>query len=72
MIQNKSVATAEESENCSIIQSTFKELIFTLVSEVGKEMLVGYTMNHCLMEWKGRGFVVRLVVAVSVMGMEGV
>ena len=61
----------EKSEDCSIIQSTFKELIFVFVSEIGKEMLVSM-LNHCLMGWRGGGFVIHLVVMVSVAGMEGV
>ena len=61
----------EKSEDCSIIQSTFKELIFVFMSEIGKEMLVSM-LNHCLMGWRGGGFVIRLVVMVSVTGMEGV
>ena len=61
----------EKSEDCSIIQSIFKELILAFMSEIGKEMLVG-TTNHCLMRWGGGGFVIHLVVAVSVTGVEGV
>ena len=71
MIWNKLVATLEKLEDCSIIQSTFKELIFAFVSEIGKEMLVS-TTNCCLMGWGGGGFVIHLIVTVSVTGVESI
>ena len=64
MIWNKSVATSEKLEDCSIVQSSFKELIFIFMLEIGEEMLVS-AMNHCLLGWGSRGSVVAGVKGVQ-------